>query len=366
MAKMSRRVVLQGMLGASVGLVACAGKRGPATPATDESAVAGSRARLEAVLDDFRLRQQLFQSAEVSIARGNTVIAQGRVGDVPPGTRYDVGSVSKPVVALLVLQACAAGLMSLDTEVGEYLHWYPERQVTVAALLTHSTGIPHTATQAWPIDAAGLEDYRRRVAAAQQRNGVPFQAAVYYSSGYFLLAQALESAHGRPLSVIAREGVFAPLGMRATTFDKAGVPDAQVVLPFDKAVGARQESVRRMPPIGETGMLSTAEDLLRFIAAFRGGITPLSQDLRALCTTEYRGLNRSLAFWMKGARNVHGCFAASQSPLTIGHPGYSGCMVSHDPASGISIAYTTDGMALSADSTNHGRLQEELLRIVDV
>lgn len=329
--------------------------------AMDAEAIERHHHPVARLLEEYRGRG-LFAHGEAIVARDGRIVARASVGEAPAGARFDVGSACKPLLAVLVLQAVEAGLLGMDDEVGDYLSWYSPRDATIKALLVHASGLPASATQRWPSSPAELDDYRRRVAAPAVRLGPPFAQNQYYSSGYFLLAQALEAVHRQPLDVVARRGLFTPLGMTASTFDKSTVPDALSLLPIEPTTGAPQESVRRQPPNGETGLMSVAEDMLRFIDAVRrDSAAPLSATVRRQCLVEFDATGRTMAFWIKGATNGHGCFAPRQSPRTIGHPGYAGSMISQDPDTGVSIAYATNGMALHADFGNHARLQQALL-----
>ena len=89
------------------------------------------------------------------VADGKTVWSQtfGRVnaaGKKPsPTTQYGVGSVSKTVTAIAVMQLVDQGKISLDAPVVRYVPDFsmasPQyKQITVRMLLNHSAGLPGT------------------------------------------------------------------------------------------------------------------------------------------------------------------------------------------------------------------------------
>ncbi|MEV6491021.1 serine hydrolase domain-containing protein, partial [Actinoplanes sp. NPDC051633] len=104
--------------------------------------------------------------------------------------------------------------------------------------------------------------------------GVGGAAASSYSNvGYVLLAEAVARTTGTPLATFAKDRIFTPLGMADTLFWAGPEPSPP---------GAVQLDPRHPAPlsIGDGGLWSTAEDLLRWAEALdtdRLGITGLLQ-----------------------------------------------------------------------------------------
>jgi CubicO group peptidase (beta-lactamase class C family) len=95
----------------------------------------------------------------------------------------------------------------------------------------------------------------------------------YSNAGYVLLAEAIGRAAGEPLADLAQRLIFTPLGMTSSLFWAGPEPRPPGAAPLDTA---------EPPPlsIGDGGLWSTAEDLLRWAAALdedRLGITALVQ-----------------------------------------------------------------------------------------
>src|SRR5260370_15296381 len=88
-------------------------------------------------------------------------------------------------------------------------------QVTVAQLLTHSSGIDWWA----PLykELKGKEAYLGRIESMDLAYE-PGTKSLYSDLGLFLLGEVLERVAGRPLDEIARQRIFAPLGMRDTGY----------------------------------------------------------------------------------------------------------------------------------------------------
>lgn len=65
-----------------------------------------------------------------------------------PDTLYGMGSISKSVTALAVIQLAKAGALSVEDPVNEYVDHYepaPGDPITIVELLTHTSGMPATA-----------------------------------------------------------------------------------------------------------------------------------------------------------------------------------------------------------------------------
>ena len=113
--------------------------------------------RVEAVLAAF-LRTTGIPSGRVAVVHhGRQVGARGfGIADadgqpVGPDTLFRVGSLTKSVTAVAVLQLRDSGLILLDAPVRRYLPWFrlagtTSDGVSVRHLLTHTSGIPASAS----------------------------------------------------------------------------------------------------------------------------------------------------------------------------------------------------------------------------
>jgi CubicO group peptidase (beta-lactamase class C family) len=158
----------------------------------------------------------------VSIAitqQGEVVWAQGfGVSDARSGkpvtvdTVFEACSMSKPVLALLAMQLVQEGRLDLDRPLVAYLgHDYlpdqpAHRRITARMALTHRTGFTN-----W------------RMGYDEMDGPLPLQFApgseyTYSGEGILFLQRAVEAITGQPLDRLARERLFAPLGLVRTSF----------------------------------------------------------------------------------------------------------------------------------------------------
>ena len=158
--------------------------------------------------------------------------ASGRA--VEPETTFRIGSISKTMTALAVMQLVEEGAIALDDAVGEHLRSFPvlsgdpREPVTVRQLLTHTGGIgelrrwsdllrPTIGLAAKPGEIPRLADY---YAAGLQAEVRPGSKWAYANHGFAALGQLVEDVRGRPFAETMRERVFEPLGMRETDFER--------------------------------------------------------------------------------------------------------------------------------------------------
>lgn len=134
-----------------------------------------------------------------------------------PETVYKVASLSKQFLASAVLLLVQEGKISLDDTVGGYLIGCPEswRNITVRHLLTHTSGIVR--------DPPDYHPYREQEPGEVIESTYPtplvFQPGekwLYSNVGYYVLAEIISKAAGKPWSEFISERLFTPAGMTCT------------------------------------------------------------------------------------------------------------------------------------------------------
>ena len=152
-----------------------------------------------------------------------------------PQDRFRVASITKTMVATVVLQEVEAGTFALDTPVNEVVPgMFPGRDgVTVEDLLSHRSGA-QTATD-WLLlsrieDPTSWEDLLS--AMGQDYTDADHLAVVnalpwlfepgtgfsYSNAGYVALGVLLQQVTGQPLDALLRERVFRPAGLQHTSY----------------------------------------------------------------------------------------------------------------------------------------------------
>lgn len=156
---------------------------------------------------------------------------------VTTATIFQAGQLSMSVAAALALRLAAEGRLDLQSDVeGRLGDWRipwekagleSRRQVTPAALLSHSAGFPEAAL---PEVGRGKRPPGLQELLSGRVEGFDFLFVPYLEDarrvvlsepGYAVLEKALEAAGGKSYSALAREKVLAPLGLERGTFDSA-------------------------------------------------------------------------------------------------------------------------------------------------
>jgi CubicO group peptidase (beta-lactamase class C family) len=271
--------------------------------------------------------ERLEEIVETAVARGDApgvVAAVGRgdegyvaaagvmaVGGPPmrPDTLFRIASITKPVTAAVVLSLAEDGLLGLEEPVDRLLPELAdrrvlrrpdgpltdtiraERAVTTRDLLTFTWGFGmqgamFMAPEPWPIVSAVAErelssfgpaspDTTPEPDTFMARLGeLPLLAQPgerwLYSAGSQVLGVLAARAAGAPFEDVMRERVLAPLGMDDTAFyanDTSRLATAYERRDGELAVSDPPDGQWSRPPRfpdGAAGLVSTAEDLLRF------------------------------------------------------------------------------------------------------
>jgi CubicO group peptidase (beta-lactamase class C family) len=192
-------------------------------------------------------------------------------------TRVYTASLSKQFTAACVALLATAGELDVTAPLARWLPDLPSWAGTVRLrhLVHHTAGLPADGD----IDAA-LTGHRDRttagVLAALTRfpslHRQPGTAFVYSNAGYVCLAAAVEGATGRPMSGVARERLFGPLGMADTCF----WPGPQPRPPRSASLAAGHPAPLSL---GDGGVWSTGEDLLRWNQAMNSDVLGIAAVL---------------------------------------------------------------------------------------
>jgi CubicO group peptidase (beta-lactamase class C family) len=194
---------------------------------------------------------------------------------ITPDTVFQTASISKPVTAWGVMRLVEGGLVDLDAGVERYLtRWaFPSTEfdvgeVTVRRLLSHTAGISVPSYRGLPTaeSASNLEAALSGEAgcAAVRLTRPPGTGLMYSGGGYGLLQLMVEEVSGRPFARFMWETILEPLGMVRSSFGETRL-SADSAGPHDWE--GNPIALLHYPVAAAAGLLSTAADLARFVAA---------------------------------------------------------------------------------------------------
>jgi D-alanyl-D-alanine carboxypeptidase len=217
-----------------------------------------------------------------------------------PDVRFRIGSVTKTMVAAVVLQLVAENRLRLDDPVERWLPGVVPggSRITIRHLLAHTSGLADYADASFVRRAPDWEP--RRVAAyavAQPPLFSPGARFAYASTNYVLLGLVVEAATRTPLERQLRERIFEPLDLRRTSFSTGRIRAEHVhgyrASEHQGIVSRRLVDVTDDSAAGAWAagaVVSTADEIARFFSALlRGELLP-ARELRAM--TEPAGVPR--------------------------------------------------------------------------
>lgn len=241
-----------------------------ARPAPDP--VASQQAHWQAVVDDYQASRRL-PTLVVGVLVGGRLGWVGMAGEpVPVDSQFRVGSITKTMTAVLVLQARDEGLLDLDDPVERHLPGAPYPDATVRQLLSHTSGMQSEPAGPW-WERSGGQDWEQLVAANDGSGRVfpPGEQYHYSNLGFAVLGRLVAELRDAPWEELVRDRLWGPLGMTRTS-----------LLPQQPhATGYSVDHLRgtlTVEPATDTGAMapagqvwSTVEDLAAFGGFLRDG-----------------------------------------------------------------------------------------------
>lgn len=257
---------------------------------------------------------------------------------------WDLASVTKPVVGLVVMALVERGVLGLDDTVGRHLRRYRDSRHagrTVAQLLDHTAGLP-----------GGVPLYRDHPTRESLLGALgtlppgaePGTRVIYSSQGFMLLGLIAEQVTGESLDRLTAGLVCAPLGLTDTCFRPGPAARSRAVATEDCPWRGRtvvgevhdENAVVLGGVAGHAGLFSTLADLERLAGALLAGGPPLLRpETLALMTrprTDALNLRRTLAW--QGQDRTGSPVGDAFGPDAYGHTGFTGTSLWLDPAAG--------------------------------
>lgn len=187
-------------------------------------------------------------------------------------TLYAGASITKGVLAVLILNLADDEVLSLDDPVHRFLPVLGDHPlITIEAVLDHTAGLPRDVKADIDFDAyeGGMAGWLRD---NETLLGQPGKEA-YSNVGYALLAQLVETATGESFATLARERVLMPAGMTESFISAEDVADLPKGAKAYMA-GPAPDGVATPRPAnieaGASGLVVTARDLSLWGQALAG------------------------------------------------------------------------------------------------
>ncbi|MBQ8578441.1 MAG: beta-lactamase family protein [Clostridia bacterium] len=283
-------------------------------------------------------------------------------------TRLNIGSVTKIITGALMAKLMESGRISVNDNVKKHLPEYPFDDNTVLQLLCHSTGTDSFCCNVpRPVWSDPKEKFVHDILATMKRTYAPGTQSCYFTYGYSLLMEIIERVSGMDYMEFANKNLLSPLGMTSSTFDTHDISPDNMIMPYNRDTGTYENSWT-MRPTADSGLFTTAGDLLKFAGALQDAyhgrenpvFTPWQAHYLFRECTENK-FHRTAAMWRKGEVDHYNFFSDFNSPEACGHTGYSGCMLCIDPTYEISVVILTNSCYLHHDWNNYRIISDRLL-----
>lgn len=179
-------------------------------------------------VDDYvkaEMQRQHISGISIAVVKDGKVIKAEGYGvanaehNIPakPEAVYQIGSVSKQLIATGIMLLMQEGKISLDDKISQFLESTPDtwKEITVRHLLTHTSGIVREAPGFDPLKIKPDADVIKTAYPLPLRF-TPGEKWEYCNVGYFALAEIIRKISGKPWGDYLHERVFMPLEMNAT------------------------------------------------------------------------------------------------------------------------------------------------------
>jgi CubicO group peptidase (beta-lactamase class C family) len=237
-----------------------------------------------------------------------------------PDTQYRIGSITKTLTAVLVMQLRDEGRLGLGDRLDQHLPEVGYGDRTIRHLLAHASGMQSEPTGPWWERSPGVE--YAELAAAVDDSAAPFEpgATHHYSNlAYGLLGELVARVRGEDWWDQVDQRILRPLGMRRTTY--GAEPPAALGYSVHHFAGTLSEEpaqdTRAMAPAGQ--LWSTVGDLASYVEFLVDGHADVLApgSLAEMCTPQ----SGSLAGGLSAGHGLGLRLLAGGSGVVVGHTG---------------------------------------------
>jgi CubicO group peptidase (beta-lactamase class C family) len=274
-------------------------------------------ARVDALVHEF-MKEEPVPALTVAIAKGGRIVYSKAFGQADienevkatPEMLIRTGSLAKPISAVATMTLAEAGKLDLDAPVQKYCPAFTQKEwtVTTRQVLGHIAGIRHY--KEGEMESIRHYDNMSDGFTIFGKDPLLFEPGTKYeysTYGYTVIGCVIEGASGEKFAEYVSKHVLVPAGMTHTFIDDRWKIVPHRARPYSKKdfkiinAGFMDSSYK----IPGGGLVSTAEDLVRFQTALADGklLKPATVDLMwtSLKTKDGKTTNYGLGFGIQEA-----------------------------------------------------------------
>ncbi len=313
-----------------MGMAGAAAMASTAPVAAAATSVNDRSAAIDGIIDS-AMRKGGFPAMVVAVEQGGQVIYRRAFGlvDVENGVAatpdhvFPIGSVTKTMTGLALMQLVAAGKLGLDDPVGRYVDGLspPVAGLALRHLADHTSGlIGYLDVPGFPRDSQ-KPFTREEVVAAFKDLPLQFTPGTrwsYTNSGIYLLGLVIEKVSGQSYADYLARNLFSPFGMARSSMEGWGAVIKQRAHGYMASRGGLRNAPRYDPlmPFAAGAVQSTVDDMLRYRRGVFGD-GPTTPQVRDLIQQRERLSSGTLLPYSMG------CLAVTEfeGHRKLGHPG---------------------------------------------
>lgn len=256
----------------------------------------------------------------------------GLQAKMKPDTPVRLGSLSKTITAMAVLQLADRKTVSLDERIGNYLPWFELKdrkaagQITIRHLLNHTSGISgndgllrlaQNKTKTIKDTVRSLQDLELR--------GEPGKDFEYSNLNYTILGAIIEEVTGKSFKAYIEDNIFAPLEMSHSYLTVQEAQKDGLSKGYGSWFGILSPSympyMENAVPSGL--MISTAEDLAKLLTVMMNN-GESSNGMPILSESAVKEMNKPVGkidFFENSLYGMGWLSRETNGVRVVGHPG---------------------------------------------
>lgn len=192
-------------------------------------------------------------------------------------TKYRIGSISKMFTSAMILMAEEEGKLNLEERLDRYFPKVDKAEdITISNLLNHRSGITNFTDDPsylkWHTEYKSREDLLQIIESGKSEFS-PDSKGKYSNSNYLLLTFILEDIYEKPYAEILEDKITGPLALQQTTvFSKINSANNEShSYKFVSDSWKKEAETDASIPLGAGALISTPNDLVKFIEALFAG-----------------------------------------------------------------------------------------------